>query len=132
MHQLVDTDNLISGNSFVGSSRQEGLVQVIVNLLSNAVKFSPKGSTIRVGVYELSDGIKISVEDEGPGIPEEHRQAVFDRFQQLDSNTTTEKGFGLRLNICKAIAEAHGGTLGVAAGANGKGCVFCFTIPNRA
>lgn len=110
---------------------EERLVQVVVNLLSNAIKFSPPKTRVKIDAQLSDTDIKISVSDEGPGVPEQYRKAVFERFQQLGttSSSSKEKGFGLGLNICKAIVEGHGGSLGVEEGRLGKGSTFYFTIP---
>ncbi len=106
----------------------ERIVQVLVNLLSNAIKFSPKNSSITLGITAKDDWIEVRVTDEGPGIPEEQRLHIFDRFKQLGTASET-KGFGLGLSISKAIIDGHGGTIGVQ-GNNGKGSSFYFRLPS--
>ncbi len=115
------------------------LVQVLVNLLSNAIKFSPPHSAVRVELEETSDGVRFCVSDEGPGVPEEMKIAIFEPFQQTSS--TQHQGTGLGLAICKMIVEAHGGSIGVVdlkPGASvdkipqddsGSGSQFWFRIP---
>ncbi len=108
----------------------ERVVQVLINLLSNAIKFSPKGEAVKV-VSGVDDGwVKFSVIDNGPGIPDKLKEVVFERFKQLDSSGVEQKkqGTGLGLAICKAIVEAHGGTLGVDSEA-GQGSTFWFRLP---
>jgi PAS domain S-box-containing protein len=105
------------------------LVQVIVNLLSNAFKFSPRGSTVRLQAWETPDRVEVQVEDEGRGIPPAHREAIFDRFRQLDlSDAAGQRGAGLGLAIAKSIVELHGGEIGVDS-EEGRGSVFWFRIP---
>lgn len=107
---------------------EERIVQVMVNLLSNAIKFSPMGSSITLGVSEGSDYTELCVSDTGPGIPEESREHIFERFKQLKSGSEA-RGFGLGLSICKAIIEGHGGTIGVIDNTDRTGSTFFFRIP---
>jgi signal transduction histidine kinase len=105
------------------------LARVVVNLLGNSLKFSAPGSTIDVDFEPNDAGVTVSVRDRGPGVPEDQRQQIFEPFQQLDSNTGRAKeGSGLGLAICKAIVDAHGGTIGVESRAGG-GSVFWFQLP---
>lgn len=105
------------------------MVQVLVNLLSNAIKFSPESSTVTVNA--LSDGIalKICVIDSGRGVPESHRQTIFEKFKQVEASDGRPKtGTGLGLPICKDIVEAHSGSIGVKSN-EGQGSVFWITLP---
>lgn len=98
--------------------------QVIVNLLSNAIKFSPTDSTIETSIERLDNLVTISVSDSGPGVPEEFKEAIFDRFKQVRKSDETQKGGkGLGLYICKSIVEQHGGLIGVES-EPGKGSRF--------
>jgi two-component system sensor histidine kinase ChvG len=87
------------------------LQQVLENLLDNAASFSPPGGTVRVAVSRDHGFIVIRVSDDGPGVPVEHRERIFDRF--FSWRPGEEKGLhaGLGLSIVKAIAETHGGTV---------------------
>lgn len=89
------------------------LFQVVVNLISNAAKFSPAGSTVGVALMTGRDQIRIRVTDQGPGIPEEFRSRLFDRFSQSPHTHGLTKlpGTGLGLAISKAIVEQLGGKL---------------------
>lgn len=119
----------IEGEVFVDGDR---LVQVMVNLLGNAVKFSPPGATVQVSVVESEQALEIRVKDEGRGVPRHLREAIFERFKQVDANDAAEKkGTGLGLAICKAIVEQHGGTIGVES-QEGKGSTFWFRLPSAA
>ncbi|MDZ4837460.1 MAG: HAMP domain-containing sensor histidine kinase [Candidatus Melainabacteria bacterium] len=105
------------------------LSQVIINLLGNAIKFSPPGSKITINAAQEQDRIKVSIQDQGPGIPEELSEKIFDRYQQVDSaDGVKHEGHGLGLAICKAIVDAHGGTIGVESQL-GKGSNFWIRIP---
>ena len=105
------------------------VVQVLVNLISNAIKFSPAGSAVTV-TASTSEGLaEVKVVDHGRGVPASKLAEIFDRFAQVKKSDASEKGgTGLGLTICKAIIEAHGGTIGVES-EEGKGSTFWFRIP---
>ncbi|MEN9208957.1 MAG: PAS domain S-box protein [Thermostichus sp. DG_1_6_bins_120] len=108
------------------------LMQVMNNLLSNAAKFSPPGQTVRVWAEQVQEGIRVCVQDRGPGIPEEFRSRIFQKFAQADSSDTRQKGgTGLGLSISKAIVERFGGTIGFVSNPapNQQGTTFYFTLP---
>jgi signal transduction histidine kinase len=105
---------------------RERLVQLAMNLLSNAVKFTPGGGVVTARTFVDGDDAVIQVEDTGIGIPHIDQERLFQRF--FRSSTATEQaipGTGLGLVISKAIAEAHGGTIGVRSDA---GAGTCFTV----
>jgi signal transduction histidine kinase len=116
----------------------ERILRVLLNLLGNAIKFAPASSTIKLSCEQIrrepsgkDDGtrIKICVSDEGPGIPPDKAKVIFEKFRQAGTGSAGEKaGTGLGLAICKAIVEAHGGTIGVES-EPGKGSTFWFEIP---
>ena len=90
------------------------LMQVLSNLMSNAAKFSSDGERVTLSAARDGDTIRISVTDNGIGIPEEFRESIFDKFSQIDSSDTKLKGgTGLGLSISKAIVEQHGGEIGL-------------------
>ncbi|MBX9571140.1 MAG: PAS domain-containing protein [Candidatus Obscuribacterales bacterium] len=103
------------------------LIRVMVNLLSNAVKFSNEGDSIQVTAAADREFVEVHVVDEGPGIPAEDQQTIFQRFKQSESGRE-RGGSGLGLANCKAIVEAHGGTIGVTSEL-GKGSDFWFRLP---
>lgn len=105
------------------------LVQLVVNLLGNAIKFSPAGTRVEVSVAEEGDAARTTVLDRGRGVPAEMREAIFERFRQVEgSDSRREGGTGLGLAICRTIVEQHGGTIGVEP-REGGGSVFWFTLP---
>jgi PAS domain S-box-containing protein len=107
----------------------ERIEQVLINLLGNAVKFSPSGGRVWLLADPRAESAEISVCDEGPGIPSEWRERVFEPFQQVEgSDSRTKGGSGLGLAICKAIVERHGGRIGVEPG-RPTGSRFWFTVP---
>ena len=87
--------------------------QVLDNLISNAVKFSPEGSLVDLILDRHADSIRVSVVDQGKGVPEHFVPKLFDKFTQVDSsNTRHVDGTGLGLSIAKAIVRLHGGQIG--------------------
>jgi signal transduction histidine kinase len=88
------------------------LIQVMVNLLSNALKFSDEGGAVSVRVENLGKRVRISVQDEGLGIPKNAEECVFGKFSQVDSSDVRKVGgTGLGLNITKQIVERHNATI---------------------
>ena len=105
------------------------LTQVSTNLLSNAAKFSPPGGTVDVSVSRHNGFVRVAVSDQGPGIPEEFHDRVFEKFSQADSSDTREKcGTGLGLSICKAIVEKLSGEIGFDTKTD-VGTTFYFDLP---
>jgi signal transduction histidine kinase len=103
--------------------------QIIFNLLSNALKFTEKGS-IRLSIYRnpVAEGLKITVQDTGIGIPSHIAAIIFDKFQQADSSTTRKYGgTGLGLAICRRLAELMEGEIGLES-KMGAGSLFWFTV----
>lgn len=108
------------------------LMQVMANLLSNAAKFSPRGARVSVSLQRLPDAFRVSVADPGPGIPEDFKPRVFDRFAQADSSTSRLRGgTGLGLAICKMIVEKLGGKIDFTSTPD-QGTTFYFDLPARA
>ncbi len=102
--------------------------QVLRNLLNNAIKFSPQGGIIDVQVYGMDGFVRVSVLDEGPGIPPDELEAVFDKFVQSSKTKTGAGGTGLGLAICQEIIAAHRGRIWAENRLKG-GAVFSFEIP---
>lgn len=105
----------------------ERLRQVLRNLLNNAVKYSPSGGVIRVGGRAEPDQVRVFVADEGPGIPENERDLLFERFAR-GSAARDSSGTGLGLYLSKAIIDAHGGSIWVDSSL-GQGATFHFALP---
>jgi signal transduction histidine kinase len=102
------------------------IVQVLVNLVGNAVKFTPEGGRVCVSATGLGEEALFSVTDNGPGIPADHLEAVFERFWQVGEHD--RRGLGLGLYIAKGIVEAHRGRIW-AESRVGHGSSFHFTLP---
>ena len=103
------------------------LQQVLVNLLDNADKYSPAGLPIDISVTSTPLGLSITVADNGPGIPDDLQQKIFDKFFRIHAESA-QSGVGLGLAICRAIVEAHGGDIQVS-NRRGGGAVFHLYLP---
>jgi PAS domain S-box-containing protein len=102
--------------------------QVMTNLLSNAIKYSPKGEAVVINAYKEENEVTFSITDKGPGIPEEFKSRIFQKFNQADSSATRVKGgTGLGLSIAKAIVEQHHGVIDYET--SGQGTRFFFSLP---
>lgn len=141
VNQVVDSNRVYAseyGANIVVSDMVPGTVvqvdedrftQALTNLLSNAAKFSPQSGTIRVATQARNDGVRVSVSDEGPGIPEAFQKQIFDKFSQADGSDTRQKGgSGLGLSITKAIIEKLGGHIAFET-REGKGTTFHVDLP---
>jgi PAS domain S-box-containing protein len=104
------------------------LDQVIVNMVNNAVKYASKSKEIIIEAEELKGFIKVSVIDQGDGIPPEKLPHIFQSYYQVTNNGNQESGMGLGLYISSEIVKRHGGEIGVTSTV-GKGSTFWFTIP---
>ena len=105
------------------------IIQVLTNLLSNAVKFSSPKSAVQVKITRVAKGVRVEVTDHGPGIPEEFRSRIFQKFSQADSSDTRQKGgTGLGLNISRMLVEKMAGHIGFSSQA-GAGATFFFEMP---
>ncbi len=103
--------------------------RVLLNLVDNALKFSPVGSEIVVRAHhDGSDFVRVDVVDRGAGIPEIHRQTIFDSFVQIKDQRGLRRGSGLGLTFCKLAIEAHGGQIWIEENAQG-GSIFSFRLP---
>lgn len=107
------------------------LAQVIGNLLSNAIKYSPDGGTVHVQAEQVNSQVRVSVRDEGLGIPDELQQRVFAKFFRGDADASGIPGTGLGLTIARSVVEAHGGHMNFES-ARGKGSVFWLELPMAA
>ena len=108
---------------------EQRLSQVFSNLLSNAVKFSKSGDVVCVTIVEFNQGVRVTVRDFGPGIPQNSRAHIFEKFTQADtSDTRNVGGTGLGLNIAKRIIEHHHGTISFDSITN-EGTAFYVDLP---
>jgi signal transduction histidine kinase len=105
---------------------RDRIIQVFTNLVGNAIKFTPPGGRITLRAEQLEKEVRFSVEDTGPGIPEDQAPHIFDRFWQ--ASQTARSGVGVGLFIVKGIVEEHGGKVWVNS-QPGAGSTFFFTLP---
>jgi two-component system sensor histidine kinase KdpD len=101
--------------------------RVLANLLENAAKYTPPGSAIEVGAQALSDVVEVWVADHGPGLPAGKEEALFQKFERGQKESATP-GVGLGLAICRAIVQAHGGSITGMTRPQG-GARFTFRLP---
>jgi two-component system, OmpR family, sensor kinase len=110
---------------------RDRLKQVMVNLIGNAIKYTPKGGKVIVGLGKIDEMTRITVSDNGPGIPQEDLPFIFERFYRAEKSRTRRgdgKGFGLGLSIAYWIVRNHGGQIEVSSTA-AKGATFCVILP---
>jgi PAS domain S-box-containing protein len=116
---IIDADN-------------EKIQRVLVNLLDNALKFTPEGGSVTIRTSPGADkDVRIEIADTGPGIPEEFRQRIFDRFAQVPGRIGRRRGTGLGLAFSKLAVDAHGGEIWIEDNAGG-GAVFVLSLPLHA
>lgn len=119
----------LKGDSSVAEFDEKLVYRVFANLIGNAIKFSPEKSGIEIHVRSLAGGVSASVSDFGPGISEEYRQRIFEKFSQIEARQNNEQhSTGLGLTFCKLAVEAHGGRIGVKSEV-GIGSTFWFSLP---
>jgi PAS domain S-box-containing protein len=108
---------------------RDRLMQIMANLMSNAAKFSPAGSVVYIRLIRKKTMVRVEIEDQGSGIPDEFRSRIFTEFAQADSSDTRRQGgTGLGLNITKKIVERMNGEIGYETEI-GKGSIFWFALP---
>jgi two-component system sensor histidine kinase KdpD len=105
------------------------LEQVLFNLIDNAAKYAPVETRIRIAARHGGGRVKITVEDEGPGIPADALERVFDKFTRLEAGDRQRAGTGLGLQICRGFVTAMGGTIVAGNRADRIGAVFTITLP---
>lgn len=121
---------LETSNGIVANVDPMGLRQAVLNLLDNAVKYGPAGQKILVGVSRLPAGkVLLWVEDEGPGVPADARESIFEPYHRLqDHRESAVAGSGIGLAVVRRIAEQHDGSVRVES-VNGKGARFVMELP---
>jgi two-component system sensor histidine kinase KdpD len=103
--------------------------QVLFNLLDNAAKYAPKGSDIGIRAWADNSSVLVQVMDEGPGIPQDDLERVFDTFYRVRKGDHVRAGTGLGLSICRGFIEAMGGTISAANRTDRSGAVFSIKMP---
>src|SRR5204863_1679436 len=102
--------------------------QMLMNLAGNAIKFTPEGGRIELAARQVDDQVRVEVRDNGPGIPAEQQQRIFEAFFRLTETGSATEGTGLGLTITARLAELHGGKLGIES-RPGAGTCFYFSLP---
>jgi two-component system phosphate regulon sensor histidine kinase PhoR len=103
--------------------------QVVINLLSNAIKFTPNDGDIIISATLEPQLLTIDIKDSGPGIPDIHKKAIFERFFQVhNENSNKDPGSGLGLAISKHFIEMHGGTIEIRNESDGARFTCCIPV----
>jgi signal transduction histidine kinase len=106
------------------------LTQVFSNLLNNAIKYTEKGGLIRLSVQQYNDRVKVSIQDNGVGIPPQMLPFVFEKFTQVDQQLKrSQGGLGIGLSLVKQLVELHGGTVDVKSDGEHLGSEFIVNLP---
>jgi len=123
--EIKDPNLVVEGDS-------EKIAMVLQNLIKNALTFTNEGGKVRVKAEEVPGYIKVSVLDNGIGIPEDEQKNIFQRFYQVEKHLTRKHGgMGLGLAIAREMVEMHGGKISVES-VEGKGSKFMFFLPSNA
>lgn len=118
----------VGGVDDIASCDRRLMWQLLTNLIQNALKHTPSDGAVRVTVSAGDNVVLVRVEDEGPGVAPESRERVFELFARLGTPEELPEGLGLGLPVSRAIAEQHGGSLGLVDGSGGGAC-FELQIP---
>jgi signal transduction histidine kinase/CheY-like chemotaxis protein len=102
--------------------------QALMNLVGNAIKFTPEGGRIELAARKVGDKVRVEVHDNGPGIPPEQQQRIFEAFVRLSQTGSVTEGTGLGLAITSRLVELHGGRLEIES-QPGQGSCFYFSLP---
>ena len=100
------------------SADKRACQQILINILSNAIKFTPEGGNVVLSAKQFGRSLRIRLKDNGIGIPEEHRERVFDLFARLHTDQEYS-GNGIGLSLCERIVSQHGGSIAVSDGIDG-------------
>jgi two-component system sensor histidine kinase KdpD len=103
--------------------------QVLFNLLDNAAKYAPKNTDIRLRAWRQGDLVRVTVLDEGEGIPPDDLERIFDKFYRVHATDRKRAGTGLGLAICRGFVEAMGGTIVASNRRDRSGAIFTITLP---
>jgi two-component system phosphate regulon sensor histidine kinase PhoR len=130
-HQLI---NAIPEDFPVIQADADKIYQVIDNLIGNAIKYSPEGGEVTVGAEDEDGTVRLDVTDQGLGIPERHRDKIFERFHMVDDdvNHKAVKGTGIGLYLVRHLTRAHGGDVWLSSSEVGKGSTFSIRLPKEA
>lgn len=127
-HLLSD----LAGEAAYVMGDQKRLVQIVTNLLNNAAKYTPSGGTIQIKLVVDAELLRLSIEDNGVGIPAELQRDIFELFTQADrSPDRAQGGLGIGLALVKNLTELHGGAVECFSEGAGKGSRFSVTLPRH-
>ncbi len=128
-HQII---NDIPPDFPIIEADADKVTQILDNLVGNAVKYSPDGGIVRVSAVDEGETVRIDVEDQGLGVPPEHREKIFERFQMVeDESRKAIKGTGIGLYLVRHLARAHGGDVWLDWSEVGKGSRFSVRLPKK-
>jgi two-component system phosphate regulon sensor histidine kinase PhoR len=130
-HQLV---NEIPEDFPLIEADSDKIYQVVDNLIGNAIKYAPEGGIVTVGAEDEGNTIRLDVTDQGLGIPERHRDKIFERFHMVDDDVDHKaiKGTGIGLYLVRHLTRAHGGDVWLSWSEVGKGSTFSVRLPKIA
>ena len=120
------TFKIVAGPSALTAVDEDRIRQVLINLMSNAIDHSPDDCEIVISVAVSDSDVTVTIRDRGPGIPDELREKIFDKFYTIGK----KRGTGLGLAICKGIIEAHDGEIGLLKGVQ-TGSALYFRLPKK-
>jgi two-component system sensor histidine kinase KdpD len=105
----------IEGDYLMAKMDVRLIIQVIINIINNAIKYSPSGSKILLRAYKKKGKVMIEISDDGPGVKDEDKKKIFEKFYSVTKSTISDskRSIGLGLYLCKIIVEAHGGEIWV-------------------
>jgi len=126
--KAVEITFQIPDQSVVAKVDQDKFTQIVRNLLSNALRYTPEGGRVEVALSDLESEIRVEIADEGPGIAEEYREKIFDKFERIQ--TERQEGTGLGLPIARDLVNLHHGRIWIE-NKPGNGSRFYFTIPKK-
>lgn len=105
------------------------ITRVLGNLVDNALKHTPQGCPVQVTLGQNQDEVQVRIADVGPGVPEEMKEHIFEKFARAPGSEKKRGSIGLGLTFCRLAVESHGGRIGVTNNQPGPGCTFWFTLP---
>lgn len=126
--KVIRFDNQVAAQEVMVYADKHQLVQVFQNIIENAIRYSPMKGKVTLASRSQGEFVAFCVTDQGPGIPREHQERLFERFYRQDAaRSENNGGTGLGLAICKHIIRNHGGRIWLES-VPGEGATFCFTI----
>jgi signal transduction histidine kinase len=128
--EAAGVELVVQGDAGLVDGDRDRLQQVVSNLLDNAIRHAPSRSTVLISLWRTDTEAGLTVSDEGPGVPADERERIFERFVRRDRARPRTAGAGLGLAISREIMHAHGGRIWVEDGAQGRGgSTFKIALP---